>query len=838
MTGSADVGGKGANLIRLRDAGVPVPPFVVVPVEEYHEFVRVHGLDAVITEALGAGGAAAASALIRQAFRRPMSGEQRARLTDVVGDLAAAPVAVRSSATAEDLPEASFAGQQDTFLEVAGIDQILEKVIECWSSLWTERAITYRARNDVPLEGLGLAVVIQEQVAAEASGVVFTADPLTGRRDRVVVDAVRGLGEALVSGQVTPDHYEVEGPVVVERAVQGEAPVLSEAQLLALVRLCRRVATDFGAPQDIEFTCVGDELQIVQSRAITSLYPTPEGPREAVYISVGAIQGVLAPLTPLGREILTIFAAGAATVFGHTVDHRTNPFVQAAGERLWVRVDRLLTGPARRLVLRILPIGDPVAATIVRTLADEPAYAPRRERSSLVGVGRSAAGAVLPRLPRIGRNLRDPEAARARFLAVVEDYVAAVREDFAAAGAVSDPADRLRARLDVVEGRMSRALAVMFSEFLPVMGPSVLMLVRLRALAARTGLVDADALALTVLRSLPDNVTTEMDLALYAASRRIAGDPESVRAMTGEPGERAAAYRAGELPAVVTAVLGEFLDRYGMRGVAEIDVGAPRWREHPEQVVRTVQTYLGDVDHAASYEQGRRAAAEAIERLAAASSPVRAAQIRFLAGRLRGLFGLRETPKFTLVRTLGLVRTALAESGADLVAAGRLDAADDVFFLRVDELRTAFDVDHRGLVGERRAAREREGRRGQLPVVLLGDGRAFSSAPGSGDADLVGTGVSPGVVTAAVRVVDDPASAGLLPGEILVCRGTDPAWTPLFLTAGGLVTEVGGLMTHGSVVAREYGLPAVVGVGRATERLRTGEVITVHGSSGEIMRVE
>lgn len=842
MTGLERFGGKGANLVRLKEAGFPVPSFAVLPASEYRAFMAEHGLDTVIDQALAGGveNAAQASQNIRAAFRRPLSADQRARIEQAVGDLAEHPVAVRSSATAEDLDDASFAGQQDTFLEVTGIDAILEKVVECWSSLWTERAITYRARNGVAVgaerAALGLAVVVQQMVEAEASGVVFTVDPLSGRRDRVVIDAVAGLGEQLVSGQVTPDHFEVEGARIVERAVQGTQPALTDAQLLELAALCRRVADSFGAPQDIEFTRVGDDLQLVQSRAITSLFPVPEGEREALYFSFGAVQGMLAPITPLGRDALQHLGVGLFRLFGAPVEAHANPFVEVAGERMWVRIDRALVGPARSFVLRFLPIGEPVSAKILVHLVQEAAYAPRGDRQAQARFAKRVAPILAFLAPRVARNFADPKAARRRFVATMEAEIESVAGSLAHAATTVDPAERLQARIRVTTDALEHLFGVLLPNFGPVMGPSILMMRRLRSLAAQTGLPDADALAMTILRSLPGNVTTEMDLALNAAARRIAADPASAEAITGGPAEVAADYRAGALPEVATSALDDFLARYGMRGVAEIDLGTPRWRERPEQVVRTIATYLGDTDHAVAYAEGSRAATDAIETLAGALPRHKAAQVRFFGSRLRGLFGLRETPKFTIIRAFGLIRQALQESGRDLVEADRLDDADDVFFLDFGELGTAFTTDRRALVADRKAAREREARRTRVPAVLVGDGRAFFSAPGGGDGDIAGTGVSPGVVTAAVRVVDDPATAELAPGEIMVCRGTDPAWTPLFLTAGGLITEVGGLMTHGSVVAREYGLPAVVGIPDATRLLKTGEVITLDGSAGTITR--
>lgn len=841
MTDLDLLGGKGANLVRLRDAGFDVPTFVVLGTDEYRAFIAAHGLDAVIAAALTRP-AAEASDEIRAAFRRPLPAAQRARLTDAVAPLLDSPVAVRSSATAEDLPEASFAGQQDTFLDVRGLGAVLDAVVECWSSLWTERAIAYRTRNAVDHTAVALAVVVQEMVAAEASGVMFTADPLTGHRGRTVVDAVFGLGEQLVSGQVTPDHFEVETATgrILERRLQGGRPTLSDAHLAALVALGRRAAERFGCPQDLEWTRVGDTLQLVQTRPITSLFPLPEGfPADALWFSFGAFQGMLEPIHPLGQDALRQMVTGAASLFGARLDYRTLPFLSVAGERLWIRADGLLrNGIGHRALPAIMNGVDPNAATLVKRFVLEDAYAavPGSVRRALPGIVR----ALGPVVPRLRGALFTPAEIRLRLDRNVDAVIAALGARLDAAARIPRPELRLAARLRALEEAGPHAFRTLLPDFFPIMGPSVAMTQRLRTLAARTGLPDADALALTTLRALPGNVTTEMDLALWAVAQTIRADADAAAALaTGEPAALAASYLGGTLPVVAQDAVAGFMDRYGMRGVSEIDLGAPRWRDRPEAVFRTLASYVA-IDPAdgpdVAYERGRGAAEAAVARLAAASTPAQARQLRFLASRVRAMFGARETPKFTLIRVFGLLRTALDASGSDLVAAGILDAPDDVYFLHVDELRGAFGRrDLRPLVAERRLVREREQRRTRVPVMLVGDGRTFYDAgAGDSDADLTGLGVSPGVIEGVARVVHDPATSGLQPGEILVCRGTDPAWTPLFLTASGLVTEVGGLMTHGSVVAREYGLPAVVGVVDATLRLADGPRVRLDGTAGTI----
>jgi pyruvate,water dikinase len=390
----------------------------------------------------------------------------------------------------------------------------------------------------------------------------------------------------------------------------------------------------------------------------------------------------------------------------------------------------------------------------------------------------------------------------------------------------------------------------------------------LRRLAVRA--TGSDQLALEAARGLPGNVTTEMDLALWTVAQVIQADPESAARFANEDAASlAASFQARSLPLPAQVALLAFMDRYGVRGLAEIDLGRPRWREDPAHVMQVVQSYVRIDDPAqapdAVFRRGAVAAEAAIERLVAAMpNPAQARLARLLASRMRALAGLRETPKWTIVRVLGVVRRMMLESGEELAAAGVLARPDDIFFLRFEELE-AFGNDERGMmkdewrrrtgendergmmkdewrrmVAERRLAYERERMRRQVPRVLLSDGRAFYEGLGAGDGDgaLSGSPVSPGVVEGIVHVVFDPRGAQLAPGEILVCPGTDPSWTPLFLTAGGLVMEVGGLMTHGSVVAREYGIPAVVGVHQATSRLHDGQRVRVDGTAGRVVVVE
>ncbi len=872
----ARVGGKGANLARLARAGFPVPPGFLVTTDAYRAFVAANRLDRTIAAALDgldAGDPNAldtASAAIRAGFAQgdvPAALEQPLRAAYAA--LGAPPVAVRSSATAEDLPDLSFAGQQDTYLNVQGDDALLHAVVACWGSLWTARAIGYRARNAIEHSQVALAVVVQAMVQSEASGVLFTANPLTGLRRETVIDATLGLGEALVAGQVEPDQYVVEtatGRIVRRtlgakalsiRSVHGggvervdeqaaEQQALPDAVIQELTALGRRVAQEYGnEPQDIEFAWAGGRLFLLQARPITSLYPLPQGipPGElAVMFSFGAVQGMLDPMTPLGIEVFRHMSTGFARLWGFEMRPGAVTGLREAGQRLWVRFDALLRNEmSRRLIRFLLSMVEPGAARALESVLDEPQLAPLRSAPQPATMKRIARF-LGPLLTQLAATLRDPERERTAALRSLEETQAEIHMRTAQTATLPE-------RIALAETLFQNGSRLVI-EVLPRLAAGMMSLYRFLALVEAAGIPRSEALEAT--RGLPHNVTTEMNLALWEVARTIQADPGARAVLEAEPAATLAGhYAAGTLPAAAQQPLAGFLARYGARGAAEIDFGRARWREEPTQVLQMVQNYLriADPEQApdVQFARGRASAEQAIERMVeqirARKGPAQARMAAFFAGRLRALAGLRETPKFFMIQLLGAARAMLLDSFRDLAARGVLADPQDGFFLTLDELRAVaagYAIDWQALVRERKAIWARERRRGQVPRLLLSDGRAFyggaAAADGvvEGDGVLVGSPVSPGVAEGRVRVVLEPHNAHLQPGEILVCPGTDPAWTPLFLSAAGLVMEVGGLMTHGSVVAREYGIPAVVGVTQATQRLHTGQRIRVDGSAGRI----
>ena len=842
------VGGKAANLGELISAGFPVPPGFAVTTAAYT--LTAAALDT-------SDPAGAREAVAKAELPAPVATAVRATYLGLGVDV---PVAVRSSATAEDLPWASFAGQQDTYLNVVGADEVLDAVRRCWASLWTDRAVSYRETQGIDHAAVQIAVVVQQMVDARVAGVLFTADPVTGTRDRSVIDASPGLGEAVVSGAVNPDHIVVDARGVHvtpgDKAVQvrplpgggvEQVPVidaggacLTDEQATALAELGRRVESHFGAPQDIEWALDADgRLWLTQARPITTLHPlpAPSGDGLRVLFCASLAQGLTRPVTPMGLSGIRVVASTASTLaFGAPVaDPVAGPSAfRTAGGRAFIDVTAALrSAPGRAVLPRALDMMESRSAVVLRGLLDDPRLSPTTT-SWAPFVRRLVRTLVHFRVPvLVGLALLRPDAARRR---------------------VERVGDRVRALTSVppeltAEQRLERAVHELRQAFpvlpltVPAAGAGFIMLGAARKIAGP----DLDAPVVNdVLRSLPHNSTTEMDLRLWTLARRLRGDATAAAALRAVPvDELARRYRASALPPALQSGLTAFLMRYGHRAVAEIDIGMPRWSEDPTHVLGVLANYLRLDDPArapdAVFARGAEAAEAAVDAAVGrvrTRSRLRAVALRFALGRVRRLAGLREEHKDYLIRIFAHARALLAAVGADLAARDLLADADDVFFLDLAEVRTALaGTDHRDLVAARRAEYDRELRRRHVPRVLLSDGTEPEAVARPGTVDegaLTGTAASAGTVTAPARVVLDPVGAHLEPGEILVAPSTDPGWTPLFLTAGGLVMEMGGPNSHGAVVAREYGIPAVVGVADATTRIKTGDEVAVDGAAGVV----
>jgi len=747
--------------------------------------------------------------------------------------------AVRSSATAEDLPTASFAGQQDTYLNVVGPAAILRHVSRCWASLFTERAVTYRLRNGVDHRKVRMAVVVQEMVFPQAAGVLFTADPVTGNRNVASVEAGLGLGEALVSGLVNADVYKVRDGEVVSKAIAAkrlaiqpspaggtlqrtidaerqEEPALTDAQVVRLTQIGRRIEAHFGRPQDIEWCLAEDGFAIVQSRPITTLFPIPAAAdrENHVYVSVGHGQMMTDAMKPLGLSLFQLTAL---------------PPMHEAGGRLFVDVTRRLASPTSRAgVLELLGKSDPLIGDALQTVLERGDFVP-----SLPDEGPappSAGGAPAP--------LEADPAIVAELIGRNQASIATLKRDIRTKSG--------SALLDFILEDIQELKRILFDPrshqaFMGAMEATWWLNEQLEAWLGEKNAAD------TLTQSVPDNVTSEMGLALLDVADVIRPYPDVVAFLHHADDEdfldELATLAGG--PEARDSIRA-FLDKYGMRCVGEIDITRPRWSERPTTLLPVILGNVKNFEPGAGerlFEQGRREAwdkeQELLERLRALPDGERKAEeAKRMIDRVRTFIGYREYPKYGMVSRYFVYKQALLAEAERLVQAGVLREKEDIFFLTFRELEDVVrtnEVDDE-LISERKDAfRSYEAL--TPPRVLTSEGEVIAGEYRRDDLPagaLIGLPVSAGTIEGRARVVLDMAEAEFEPGDILVTAYTDPSWTPLFVAIRGLVTEVGGLMTHGAVIAREYGLPAVVGVEHATRLIRDGQRIRVHGTEGYV----
>ncbi|QDL68071.1 phosphoenolpyruvate synthase [Streptomyces malaysiensis subsp. malaysiensis] len=847
----AVVGGKGGHLGGLsRIEGIRVPDGFCVTTDAFRQIMaEVPSIDDQLDQLSRVNpddreAIRTLSARIRRTIEGiAIPGDLAGAITRALGRHGEqAAYAVRSSATAEDLPTASFAGQQDTYLNVVGPTAILQHISRCWASLFTERAVIYRRCGGIDHRTVHMAVVVQRMVFPDAAGILFTADPVTGNRKVATVDAGFGLGEALVSGLVNPDVFTVRHGEIVARTIAAkqravhalpdggtreaaidarrqEQPALTDAQVVRFVELGRRIEAHFGRPQDIEWCLVDDDFQIVQSRPITTLFPIPEsGDQENhVYLSVGHQQMMTDPMKPLGISVWQLTAMAP---------------MHEAGGRLFVDATRRLASPASRAaLLDVVGRGDPLIRDALETVLERDDFVPSLPDAGPGGPPARGASAPIETDPAIVTGLIE----RSR------TSIAALERDIRTK---TGPAlfDFLREAFEEHKRVLTDPLSM--QAIMAGMEATWWLNDTLREWLGEKNAAD------TLTLSAPDNVTSEMGLALLDVADVIRPHPEVVAFLRGVESIEDDAF-LDELAKVAGGAeardaIESYLDRYGMRCVGEIDITRPRWRERPTTLVPVILDNVRNFEPGAAgrrFEQGRQKAREkerdVLSRLRALPDGDRKAdEAKRMIDRVRTFIGYREYPKYGIISRYFVYKRALLAEAERLVEAGVLPEQEDIFYLTFQELH---DVVRSHQVDDRLIQRRKDAFRSYHaltpPRVLTSDGEAVTGAYRRDDAPagaLIGLPVSAGTIEGRARVILDMGEADLEAGDILVTAFTDPSWSPLFVGIAGLVTEVGGLMTHGAVIAREYGLPAVVGVERATRLIRDGQRIRVHGTDGYV----
>jgi pyruvate,water dikinase len=850
------VGGKGANLGELsKIEGIRVPDGFCISTEA---FKRIIGETPSINELLEQ----LSHLLVEDRdkigelsgeIRRVIEGiaisedinEEITRLLTRLGEKNA--YAVRSSATAEDLPTASFAGQQDTYLNIIGKEAIYQHISKCWASLFTERAVIYRLQNGFDHRKVHPSVVVQKMVFPQAAGILFTADPVTSNRKVLSIDASFGLGEALVSGLVNADIYKVRNGKVIDKKIstkklaiyalkdggtkeQEISPerqnrqALTDEQIVQLERIGRKIEEHFGHPQDIEWCLVDDTFYIVQSRPITTLYPIPEANDQEnhVYVSVGHQQMMTDPMKPLGLSLWQLTAA--------------RPMYKAGG-RLFVDVSQDLASPAGREVLvNVLGKSDPLVRDALTTILERGDFitsSPDDETepspgSSNKGMSPAAFQVQLENDPTIVADLIKES------LALIET----LKHDIQAKSGV-DLIDFILE--DRQKLRQSLSHPKSFGAIMTGMNAASWINEKMMEWLGEKNVAD------TLSQSAPNNITSSMGLELLDVADVIRPYPEVIEYLqhVQDDGflDELVKFHGGQ---EARDAIRTYLDKYGMRCVGEIDITRTRWSEKPTALVPMILSNIKNFEPGESnrkFEQGRQSALkkeqELLERLKQLpDGEQKAKETKQQINLLRNFIGYREYPKYGIVNRYFVYKKALLKEAEQLVQANVIHEKEDIYYLTFEELREIVrtnKLDYQ--IISKRKDEYKLYEKLTPPRVITSDGEIIAlkykreNLPAEA---IVGLAVSAGVIEGRARVILNMEDAELEDGDILVTSFTDPSWTPLFVCIKGLVTEVGGLMTHGAVIAREYGLPAVVGVESATKLIKDGQRIRVHGTEGYV----
>ncbi len=879
-------GGKGVNLNQMLRAGLPVPPGFIILTTAYQRFVADNALASLIHEQWHLCDAAqpasfeAAAHVLHIAFADGKIADDlavaiQAQYTGLGKDVA---VAVRSSATAEDLPEASFAGQQDTYVNVRGESAVLEAVQRCWASLWTARAMAYRLRQAVSPQEVSLAVVIQQMVPASAAGILFTANPVTGDPGEMVINATWGLGEALVSGQVTPDMLVLDkATAAIKQTILGDKLVMTTAtdrgtaetpvatdqqrrqvldttQINELVRLGNLLEAQFGKPQDVEWAIADGTISLLQARPITTSgapipglaapgddhWPPPDMAAQPfdLWTTYDVGERWPEPVTPFS------WSTGYAMIqqnMEETLEGLRAPY---AGKIQWSKraYGHVYLNEGALTYAYNDGLGLPMGM-IAPTMTGVVAVTPENDRyqwSKLVRHLRFFRRSLFQAEKDVKRYMAD--------FAQIDGWVAAFM-----ARSLAGPADSMLWR-EANEVWLARAMHYMRAHG-SATSLSLTTYSQLEQFTQRwTG---EKNLTPKLVSGLSGVIAAEIAPALWQLARQIeaAGMADVV---ANQPPEAAlAALRSTLAAQPVLAHFDAFLARHGHRCMSEAEWLHPRWVESPQLVVESIAGYLraGDsFDPATSAAKAERERIEATSEIAQRLNLVQRAYFYRLLKRAQRLMLARDNGQHYLVKLMLPVRRLYATLAERWARRGWLAQKEDFYFLVLEEVAFVLkhNGDHNGAAGAQLDLVQRVASRRQAydfwfgkaaPDVLDADGEIveFQAAREQSTEGLVliGLAASRGQVTGVARVVLTPQEAAAIqPGEILVTRATDPGWTPVFSVIGGAVIEIGSTLSHAAIVAREYGLPAVVNIPQATHLIRDGQKIRVDGNRGRVTLLE
>jgi len=868
------VGAKTLGLARLKGIGLSVPGGFCVTTEAFDEHIKANGLDLHITAAMEGltdksveDRSRVLADMRRLVVEAPFVGEFADELQRHFAGLGAIRAAVRSSATAEDTPAHSFAGQYDTVLGVRDYRECATAVRRCWASVWTQRAYEYRRRNNIEESGVKMAVIVQSLIEADVSGVIFTADVVTGDGDCIVIESCPGLGEGLVSGKVSPDRFVVAkdkcrvvsstiasksirvvpdgGGATVEETLPEEMRTtasIDESTCRELARHAIQTEKAFGGPQDIEWAMREGKIYFLQARPVTTAVRQKTWEERQIWTNANTGEVFPDVLTPCTWSLIeTILAEFLDRTMGIAAITRGSDllFGLVAG-RLYFNMNTAVG------ILRAMPL--------VRRMDFDRYFGGDQKRLS--GLGRiniSAADASSVRFHPLGFLLKAPGLmlrlltfTRRRSERMMGGLEQKVRR-YTAMDVEGARAEELFVSLqaEIYELRRTLVEARFGAVFLPVGLAAPLVL---QKCCSRWFDDPDESLANRLLIGVGNMDSAEAGMELRQLAAAALGDSAVAEIIMSSGGWETVREELTRIPQgeQFLRAWDRFMGEHGHHCRGELEFYTPRWAERPDYILDIVRTYCascGSGDPLADYrlraQQRDELTQQCRKRL---RNPLKRWLFNHLLLQARLFPVLRENAKSLLVRWILRWRRILIELGRVLHERGLLENPDDIFFLRLEEIepvmrnKAAFAV--RETVSSRRQEYDRNKELTPPPVVIgvFDPDDCNETSFDVGAKVLKGISASPGKVTGPARVILHASDDLVRGGEILVAPFTDPGWTPYFVNAAGIVMDMGGLLSHGSIIAREYGIPAVVNVGPATKTVKTGQTIQVDGDAG-IVRI-
>jgi pyruvate,water dikinase len=848
------VGGKGANLGEMIKAGLPVPDGFVVSTNGYNKFVEENKLDKKIHSLLIGVDAKNMEQLekiskeIKNLFEAaimPIEIEEEIKKAYQNLGLNQVAVAVRSSSTAEDLPGISFAGQYDSYLNIKGKEQVCKFVIKCWASLWNSRAISYRINQNIDSSQMGHAIVVQKLINSKIAGILFTANPINGRRDQILINSSWGLGEAIVGGDVTPDQYVVDkksGSIIEETIAKKETMTirkeigiehvkiasekqnditLNKTEIEELYYIAQKVEKYFGLPQDVEWAYIDNKFYLVQSRPITSLYPSPEVRNNKtglrVYINVNNYsQAMKEPFTPMGQDIIKAMVNGLVTNYGKKNNQQDRLWwYHMIGGRIFIDItDFMRTEKSWDKFKREDNTDkDPTTTKALLQLVE-------RNRDEIINpaevinfkkmISFKLLKLLIVNGLRYCQGIISSKKARIKAVTLGERIINDLKEERKTLVTTEEKINYFKEKSSTL---FTQGFGIVFYVAVSAKYIKKAKTIMLEHLDDISDLNDVE-------KSVPNSVTTEMGMEILQIAKLY--------------------DKRGKIPTTDDYEIKLFLEKYGHRSSIDMEVGVPVWKEEPQYVIDLISSYIYNQSYQESIDrfyQGKVDAENAIQRikrkLEAKGQEKKAKIVEKLLRDFREMFGIREQSKFFVRQFLTIFREMLIEIGDELQKQGRISDKMDIFFVTMEDILSGQNLNKR--VKTNKEQYHLDYKR-VAPRLLTSTGECiYSPIIEAKEGAIIGIPVSPGVCEGRVVILEKPEEGNRLKkGDILVTVGTNPSWTPLFLKIGGLIMETGGPISHGSVVAREYGVPAVAGVAKATTILKDGQRVRIKGEEGTV----